>query len=420
MTGSVAYLECPAGVSGNMLLGAWLDTGISEAVWREMMAPVLLAGVTVEIATVYRQGIRATRATVRVSDEELWYEGDPAPAPSVHPHRHWAEIDALIAGVPGLPDIVRHLTRRAFWLLAEAEGRVHGIAPEQVHFHEVGAYDAIVDIIGAFCGWYLAGSPRCFVSPIEVGGGTVACAHGKLPVPAPAVAILLEGLVTYSSGNWGETVTPTGAAIVRALLEHSQSMGAAAPPLVARAAGYGAGTREFPVANLFRIRLGDEAPDILMPRAGGTVVELTANLDDMSPEWVGDVTQELLAAGALDAWVTPAVMKKGRPGWVLAVLAEPEREGALTDQMLRCTTSLGVRRMERQRTVLERSWQVVATPYGPVRVKIAGRGGDVWNSAPEYEDCRARAQEAGVPLKEVYQAAWTALRTAASERHEPV
>ena len=406
----LAYLECPAGVSGNMFLGAWLDTGIAEDRWREMLASFMVPGVTVTRTTVYPQGVRATLVDVVVEDTVPWYGSDPAPS-STHPHRHWAEIDALLTQATGLPNIVTQLSRRAFWLLAEAEGGVHGMAAEEVHFHEVGAYDAIIDVVGSMCGWYLAGMPQCFASPIEVGGGTVACVHGRLPVPAPAVTRLLQGCVTYSSGSWGETVTPTGVAILRTLLDHSGSIGHLMPPMREKSAGYGAGTREFPMANVFRIRMGHADNR----RDDNTVVELSANIDDMSPEWMGDTIQTLLDEGALDAWVTPVVMKKGRPGWVVSALTECAQEHAVTDTMLRQTTTLGVRRMERERSTLERSWQVISTIYGVVRMKIASRGGDVWNVSPEYEDCRTQAHEAGVPLKDVYQAAWAAFQNREAE-----
>ncbi|AUW93095.1 TIGR00299 family protein [Sulfobacillus thermotolerans] len=407
----LAYLECPAGVSGNMFLGAWLDAGVAEDRWREMLASLMLKGVSVNRTAVYPKGIQATFVDVVVDEEAPWYETHPAPESTLHPHRHWAEIDALLTQAGGLPEIVKTLSRRAFRLLAEAEGAVHGVPAEEVHFHEVGAYDAIIDVVGAFCGWYLAGMPRCYVSPIEVGGGTVSCAHGRLPVPAPAVARLLQGFVTYSSGNWGETVTPTGAAILRALVEHSGSLGKPVPPMRDQRGGYGAGSREFPVANVFRIRMGQA----VRSRDDASVVELSANIDDMSPEWMGDIIDVLLKQGALDAWVTPVVMKKGRPGWIVSALTDLAQEEFVTEVMLRQTTTLGVRRMERQRTVLERSWEVVSTPYGAVRMKIAGRHGQIWNAAPEYEDCRRQAHEAGVPLKDVYQAAWSAFQQPKTE-----
>ena len=256
-----------------------------------------------------------------------------------------------------------------------------------------------------------------YVSPIEVGGGTVLCAHGRMPVPAPATANLLEGLTTYSSGCWGETVTPTGAALLRVLSGIDKGPALSLTTFVTGKMGYGAGNKELPVANVLRIRLGtleEDSTGLSQPAGDGVeasrddVVELLANLDDMTPEWVAHVLDRLLAEGALDAWLTPAVMKKGRPGWVLHVLAHPATESSLTRVLFRETSTLGVRRQALTREVLARRWVPVETPFGAVRVKVAERNGEVYNTAPEYEDCLNVAARAKVALKEVYQAAWAA------------
>lgn len=434
-----------------MFLGAWLDAGVDEAAWRAMLAKLAVPGYEVQVRPVMKQGIRALKVDVVVEGDEPVAAGDPGvgfeghdpdhphehehghgdhhhhgghdhhhdhgghahghyhghdhhhghgelPAHGhghAHPHRHLPDIEHILDH-SDLPEPVREKSRLAFRLLAVAEGRVHGLPPERVHFHEVGAVDAIVDIVGAMAGWYLAGMPACYVSPIEVGGGTVRCAHGLMPVPAPATALLLEGLPTYSSGRWGETVTPTGAAILRALCERGE-----APVFAADTIGYGAGTKELPVANVLRIRLGESAE---LERAGELWV-LEANVDDMPGEWAAHALQRMLDLGALDAWVTPVVMKKGRPGMQMHVLCDAARRDGLVAALHEETTSLGVRYYPVSRSALARRWVTVSTPYGAVRVKVAERDGRVVNAAPEYEDCRVAAASSGVPLKVVYQAA---------------
>ncbi len=436
-----------------MFLGAWLDLGIDTQAWQSMLDGLHLEGVDIRIQRVFKQGIGATKVDVLVTDEQLWYDGDvgqqeihehvshhdsvhlasgghthnhthshssePDDDHSLqihHPHRHYEEIVDILRSAH-LPAEVREMSLRAFASLAEAEGRVHGLSPSQVHFHEVGAVDAIIDVVGTMAGWYLAGMPQCYVSPIEVGGGTVLCAHGRMPVPAPATANLLEGLTTYSSGCWGETVTPTGAALLRVLSGIDKGPALSLTTFVTGKMGYGAGNKELPVANVLRIRLGtleEDSTGLSQPAGDGVeasrddVVELLANLDDMTPEWVAHVLDRLLAEGALDAWLTPAVMKKGRPGWVLHVLAHPATESSLTRVLFRETSTLGVRRQALTREVLARRWVPVETPFGAVRVKVAERNGEVYNTAPEYEDCLNVAARAKVALKEVYQAAWAA------------
>ncbi|MCL6594077.1 MAG: nickel pincer cofactor biosynthesis protein LarC, partial [Alicyclobacillus sp.] len=428
-----AMVDCIAGVSGDMWLGAWLDTGVDEVAWRRLLGQLGLTDVQVTLRRVLQRGIRALKVDVQVAGQPADTAAATAAVSGRRP-RGWRELAELISRCD-LPAPVRELSLQAFRLLVEAEGRVHGILPEQVHLHEAGADDALIDVVGAVAGWYLAGMPACFASPVEVGGGVVHCAHGGLPVPAPATVELLQGFVTYSSGTWGETATPTGAAILRVLCRPDP-----APPLRVLAVGYGAGSRSLPVANVLRIRLGEVAAGTAAggaaagwteafgtaeagaavlagadPLAAGEaegwpparqeeVYQLAANVDDMPAEWAAYALDRLLAEGALDAWITPAVMKKGRPGWVVQALCRPGDRDRLTALLQRETTTLGVRGLALTRTALARRWKVVATPYGPVRVKLAGVDGQVWNAAPEFADCKACAEHCGVPLKEVYQA----------------
>ncbi|MCL6637429.1 MAG: DUF111 family protein [Alicyclobacillus sp.] len=245
-----AMVDCTAGVSGDMWLGAWLDTGVDEEAWRRLLSSLGLADVQVTLRRVLKQGIQALKADVRVAGQPADSPAAAAATVSRHP-RGWRELSELVMR-SNLPEPVRAHSLQAFRLLVEAEGRVHGISPEQVHLHEAGADDALIDVVGAMAGWYLAGMPVCYASPVEVGGGVVHCAHGALPVPAPATVELLRGFATYSSGAWGETATPTGAAILRVLCRPDP-----APPLRVTAVGYGAGSRTLPVANVLRIRLGE-------------------------------------------------------------------------------------------------------------------------------------------------------------------
>jgi pyridinium-3,5-bisthiocarboxylic acid mononucleotide nickel chelatase len=406
---TIAFFDCYAGASGDMFLGAWLDVGIDRQAWRDMLNQLKVDGYDLDIRTVYKNGIRATKV-----DVNLHPVADSLTKPH-HPHRHLADIEQILLA-SGLPKPVLEKSRQAFRCLAEAEGEVHGTSPEQVHFHEVGAVDAIVDVVGAMAGWYLAGMPTCYVSAIEVGSGTVHCDHGLMPVPAPATATLMHGFVTYSSGFQGETLTPTGAAILKVLCSDGRR-----PLMVTERSGYGAGTKDFPVANVLRIQLGEAVVDELNglhPSTQTTAAAmnsesacvLEANIDDMNPEWAAYVVHQLLELGAMDAWLTPIVMKKGRPGLQLHVLCNMALRDRVIQQIHLETTTIGVRHYEVSRSVLPREVLPVDTPYGVIRVKVAYQDERVVNVAPEFEDCRLCAEDRGVPLKEVYAAAMAAYR----------
>ncbi len=423
-----AHIDCAAGASGDMFLGAWLDSGIDEALFRTMLEGLHISGYEIKISEVFRNGIHACKVDVVIENEELHYDGDRSGNGSEnlfkmklhHPHRHLPEIYEIL-DKSELPIEVRDKSKQAFRALAEAEGRVHGMPPEEVHFHEVGAIDAIVDIVGSMALWYLAGMPDCYVSPIEVGMGTVKCAHGVMPVPVPATVALLTGYPTYSSGVMGETVTPTGAAIIRTLCKKGPL-----PTITCNAYGYGAGSAERSIANVLRIRIGNPVDVSSMKGTGklseeGTEAELVAgairepacvlesNLDDMTPEWSSYVLAKLIELGAMDAWLTPIVMKKGRPAAQLHVLCSKADKAKLVETILRETSTLGVRYYDVEKTMWKRSFTRVETPYGSVRMKIAtDAAGRAVNVAPEYEDCRAIAVEKDIPLKEIYRAAFAA------------
>jgi hypothetical protein len=289
-----------------------------------------------------------------------------------------------------------------FEALGAAEAKIHSVPIEKVHFHEVGAVDAIVDIVCAAVGTETLGVDQIVCSPLNVGGGTVKCAHGTFPVPAPATVELLKEAPVYSSAIHAELVTPTGAAIVTTLATRFGQF----PEMKIKKSGYGAGSRDFPgYANVVRLIVGEAASDLTGKTASDQVTVLEANLDDLNPQVFGYVMDRLLEQGALDVFGMPVQMKKNRPGTLLTVLCKPEDATQLTQLIFTETTTLGVRRREEVRQTLARRWEHVKTQWGEVRIKIASMNGTVTNYAPEYEDCRRIAVEHHVPLKAVMQEA---------------
>jgi pyridinium-3,5-bisthiocarboxylic acid mononucleotide nickel chelatase len=419
----IGYLECFAGISGDMLLGALVDAGVSVARLRQT-AESLNVGSQLAVCSVDRSGIRSTKIEVKAGnelaeaaeppqhdhyarahdhdDQSHGHEHslDHSHGP-VHSHgRSWGEIRELIGGAP-LREDARALALRAFAVLAEAEGRIHGVPVEQVHFHEVGGVDAIVDIVCGATGLCSLGVDRWHASPVNVGSGHVHCAHGRFPVPAPATADLLKGIPTYAAGPKRELTTPTGAALLKAL---GCTFGPA-PVMAAEAIGYGAGTANpegFP--NVLRLTVGESADT----SRRDTVVVLECAVDDASPQVVAHAMELALENGALDAMATAVAMKKGRLGTLLTVLTKPEDAAAIEGLLFRETTTLGIRRRTDERVILDRSFVTVATAYGLIRVKVGSQGGERRNAMPEYEDCRRAAREHAVPLKLVMEAALVA------------
>jgi uncharacterized protein (TIGR00299 family) protein len=294
-------------------------------------------------------------------------------------------IDSL-----AIPAQVKADAKAVYDLIARAESTVHGQDMEHIHFHEVGTMDAVADVVTVCLLMHELGAEKIVASPVHVGSGTVRCAHGVLPVPAPATALLLQGIPVYGGEIKGELCTPTGAALLKYFVQEFGAM----PPMVPQKYGYGMGKRDFPAANCVRAVLGEIG--------GGKdeVVELVCNLDDMTGEAIAFACERLLSAGALDAWTTPVTMKKGRSAVMLSCLAKPERERALTELLLRHTTTLGVRSCRWQRTVLERKTETVDTPFGPMRRK-SSEGFGVVREKWEYEDLAAAAREQGLSLEEV-------------------
>ncbi|MCC2668347.1 MAG: hypothetical protein K0Q72_818 [Armatimonadetes bacterium] len=314
--------------------------------------------------------------------------------------RTFGDVAALIRA-SGLPEVVKERAERVYRRLAEAEAAVHGASLETVHFHEVGAVDSIVDVVGSVYGLYLLGIERVICSPLPNGKGFVRCAHGLMPIPPPATAELLKGCPLRQVDVEGELVTPTGAALASALAESFGPL----PGFTVREVGYGAGGKDFPFPNLLRIVVGD---DDTAPAEATTVTLIEANIDDMSPQVYDSAFTALFAAGALDVWITPIQMKKNRPAHTLSVLCEPAAAEQVTGVLFAETTTLGVRSTEWKRSCLQREWVSVETPYGAVRVKVGRQAGELRTATPEYEDCRERAVERGVPVKLVQAAATAA------------
>jgi pyridinium-3,5-bisthiocarboxylic acid mononucleotide nickel chelatase len=466
----IAYLDCFAGISGDMFLAALVDAGVDPGILHNAAAAMNL-GVTLKIETVDRSGISSTKVHVleggKLADapqatppgdsfrdqrpaEEHTHQIQPrtqhlhkaghSPShdhdhPHEHPHTHehvhgrsLTEIRKLIQD-SGLSAPVKHTAIRAFELLGTSEARIHNVPVDQIHFHEVGAVDAIIDIVAASAGIHALAADKWVASPVNVGGGMVDCAHGRFPVPAPATADLLRDIPTYSASVQMELVTPTGAALLRALVEEKGLSFGSQPAMRVQKIGYGAGTRnpkDFP--NVLRLSVGETADAGEIEDANSakhphhddsdTVTVLETALDDLSPQVLAYVTETALERGALDVMLTPVIMKKGRPGTLITILCNPADRPALELLLLRETSTLGVRIRQDRRACLDRAHTAVATPYGPIRIKLGTRNNEagaseVLNANPEFEDCRAAAVAHNVPVKQVQQAAIAAWLNAA-------
>jgi uncharacterized protein (TIGR00299 family) protein len=376
----LCYLDCVGGLAGDMLLAALLDVGANVELLRSVPEALGLDGVEIAVERVERQGIGALHVSV------------DAPA-GEHGHRGYAEIRRVVDGVE-LPDKARSQALATFARLAEAEARIHGVPVEDVHFHELGAVDTLVDVCGAFVLLDDLGVDRVACSPLPFARGLTRAAHGVLPLPAPATLALLEGAPLVGVATEAELVTPTGAAIAATVVETWGSL----PPLVLERVGYGAGTADFPDRpNVVRAVLGSGAT-----AATGEVVLLETNLDDLVPELVPDAVERCFAAGALDVWSVPGQMKKGRPGIVLSALARPGAEPEVARAMLEETSALGIRVARLSRYELEREERVVEIDGRPIRIKVGLLDGRVVNLAPEHDDCAALAETTGRAVKSIW------------------
>jgi uncharacterized protein (TIGR00299 family) protein len=385
------YLDCFSGASGDMILGALLDLGLPLDALKGALGSLAVEYGDVAADRVSRAGVSATKFRL---------QAHPA-HPEHHKHYHLKGISNKIrrsALKPESQERAVHLFER----LAEAEAAIHDTPIEKVHLHEVGALDSIIDIVGAVYGFDWFGIDDIVSSPLNVGGGTVHCAHGEFPVPAPATARLLAGVPVYGAGT-SELVTPTGALLVTG---YARSFGPL-PAMRIDTMGYGAGDRDPKgTPNVLRILRGERAPSAGPDMTGDQrVVKIECEIDDMNPQLFGPLMDGLLAAGALDVFYTPVQMKKSRPGTLITVIAPTDRRHALTDLLFKESTTIGVRYEEMSRTCLDRAVEIVTTPYGDVRFKIARRDGQELNAAPEFDDCARLAAEHGVSVKAVQAAA---------------
>jgi len=434
----IGYLECFSGISGDMMLGALVDAGVPFSVLEEAAA-ALNVGARLETQRVMRGGLAATKIDViapeqsaatqehipghdRAShshnhshehqahhDHNASHKHSPGDHEHSHeehhshaPHRSLSSILAIIRSAP-LAEPIKERAARAFRLLGEAEAAIHSIPVEKVHFHEVGAVDTIADIVCSAAGCEALGVDRWLCSPLNVGSGTVNCAHGVLPVPAPATLALLADAPVYAAGEPMERVTPTGAAILRMLDVRYGPL----PAMRVQSRGYGAGSRDTPgTPNMLRILVGEAADDTLESAGGEPIAVIEATIDDSSPQLIGYASDLLLAAGAWDVFRQPVQMKKGRTGVQLTVLCRPDLLPALRELLFRETTTIGLRWRFENKLALAREFAEVETRWGKVRIKIARwSSGHVANAAPEYEDCRELAEQHAVPLKQVMQEA---------------
>lgn len=461
----IAYFDCFSGISGDMVLGALVDAGADLAALEGELRKLNLPGWSISAEKVRRGAIVATQVKVRAEEhksaeqevssgakaqvhggghtedlkvrppkkhaetpghhhngsevEERHRRDAGATSDSAgggHPHHHrgLSEIVKMIDAA-GLPRRAAERAKRIFQRLGEAEAKVHGVAVEKVHFHEVGAVDSIIDIVGAAVGFDLLGIDEFGCSAFDVGGGRVETEHGVLPVPAPATVELLRGAPTHSSGVQRELVTPTGAAIATTLASTFGTI----PAMSLRSVGYGAGSADLvEKANVLRLLIGERIESGTGERETSVTV-IETNVDDMSPQIYGYFAEKALAAGALDVFSTPAQMKKNRPGLLITILSETQNAAPLIDLVLRETTTIGVRTHEVRRKTLDREFVPVETRFGRVRMKVSRMNGSLLNATPEYDDCQAIAAERGVPLKEVIAAASFEFRRREEKKVEP-
>ena len=389
----IAYFDCFSGVSGDMTLGALLACGADETELRERLGALNVPGYELHIRRVTRQGITATDVDVHLNEAEQGHE------------RHLSDIAAILES-SALPPGVRQKALAIFTRLADAEAKIHGTTREQIHFHEVGAVDAIVDIVGSCLLLDMLGVERVVTSSIPCGHGTIKCQHGIMPVPAPATMELLQGFPVHSVDIKGELVTPTGAALLTTLSDPTTA--GKMPAMRVLTSGFGAGKKQFKpdMPNLLRVILGEtEEAAIGEDKTPQTVAVLETNLDDQNPEGFDLLMERAFAAGALDVFFTPIQMKKNRPATLLTVLCPPDKADALAALLFRETGTFGIRAREQRRYTLDRSWRTVATEFGDIRLKAGTWLGEEVTVAPEYEDCKRAALAHDVPLRRVYEAA---------------
>lgn len=376
----IAYFDCFSGVSGDMVLGALIDAGLSLNILKKELGKLNLRGYTLESKRESRNSIWGTAIKVRYKEEKS--------------HRFLKDIFLLIDRSK-LDKDIKTKTKEIFTNLAKAEAKVHNKSIEEIHFHEVGAIDSIIDIVGSVIGIKSLGIKKIYSSPLHLGTGFVECSHGTFPVPSPATVELVKGIPSYSTDIEGELTTPTGAALVTTLSSGFGGM----PPMKIERIGYGVGKRNYRIPNLLRVLIGDEIPKFDEDR----IRLIETNIDDMNPQFYDCVMEELFKQGALDVYLTPTYMKKNRPGIILSVISPVNKVEELVNTIFRHTTTLGVRISEiEKREKLKRKVKKVSTKFGDVKVKIGFSDSGEFNAVPEYEDCKKIAQREKIPVKEVY------------------
>ena len=377
----IAYFDCFSGASGDMILGSLLDAGLKIEELKNELKKLNLSGYKIRATKKTKNGIAGTKFDVDISDR--------------HHHRSLKDIFKIINDSTLDPEIKKK-SKAIFTRLGEAEAKIHDKPVDEIHFHEVGAVDAIVDIVGAVIGFHSLDIQGIYVSKLHVGTGTVECAHGTLPVPAPATAELLQGIPIYSTGIEGELVTPTGAAILTTLSTHFGAM----PEMVIEKIGYGLGAKELSISNALRVCIG---------RFDGIFCEdrvqlIETNIDDMNPQFYDHIMQMLYTEGAKEVFLTPVYMKKNRPGTLLSVIASIDKVDSLIEIIFQETTTLGVRISDvKKRKVLKRELITVGTPWGEARAKVRMISENKKIISPEYDDCKKIAQKNRLPIQEIYE-----------------
>jgi pyridinium-3,5-bisthiocarboxylic acid mononucleotide nickel chelatase len=377
----IAYFDCIAGASGDMLLGALLDAGFDESVLHAGLANLNLPGFDVTVTRLLKNGLSALKVNVAVQ-EDL-------------PSRTLLEIEEIITN-SSLPDSIQQQANQVFRTLAEVEAKIHHHPVDQIHLHELGGLDTIIDVVGVLLGLDHLQIQQVYASPLPMARGFVNSAHGPLPLPAPATLALLEGVPLYGTDMQAELVTPTGAVLLKSLVTEFSAI----PSMNLKHIGYGAGQRDLPIPNLVRVLIGNQEAETTAD--GETLVLIETNIDDLNPEIYDYVFSRLFAAGALDVFLSPILMKKNRPASLLSVLSKPADVSRMTEILFAETSTIGVRQHLVNRFALPRQIQSVETPYGSVRIKIAHLASGKLKAAPEYDDCRLIAEKHGIPLREVY------------------
>ena len=379
----IAYFDCFSGASGDMILGSLIDAGLSPQGLKEELKKISIPGVRLNVKKVLKGGISATQ--VIVTGEK-----------GVKPHRNLNELLKIIERSHLDPEVKKE-SKEVFQRIASVEAKIHRRPVEEIHFHELGGLDSIVDIVGSIWGFQQMGIDKLYVSKVNVGGGFVECEHGILPVPAPATLALMEGKPIYSSGAERELLTPTGAALLTALSSEFGQM----PPIKVEKIGYGAGRDDLPYPNVLRLMIGTPASNFGME----TVVVVETNIDDMNPQFYDYAMERLFEMGVQEVFLTPILMKKNRPATLLTIICPSEKLSSVSGFLLQETTTIGLRWHEEKRNRADRQIVPLQTKYGRIRFKLARWEGRIVNLSPEYEDCKRLALKKRVSLKEVYEEA---------------